>query len=243
MKSVYLNVTKVSNYTFGSEVVGFASKFQNGIAYYVADFGNDTIVMFDKDWNYDKYETYEATRNIIRLGNYLYTLLANRIDKLDFNLNVVNSSSNLVLTRRLLYVPTCNCFYVSNILTIDIFDINLTYLESVSLNGSSPFALRFFNEKVYVSTYNNSVLILQDKKIVDKIINICNATIVYYMFMDHTNHLAMSCNKTFHLYNPNQVKQTSYVPVDSCISKFFGFDLSGRFFILCSIVGRMIVYN
>ena len=243
MKSLFDNPVKsatkvVSNYALSDYVMGFASKFQNGITYYVPDASNISLVVFDKDWNYQRHQIYNFTSAIFRLGGYLYTLLDTRLEKLDFNLNVIKGNSGMQFGFRFAYIPTGNCFYITYPLRIDIYDINFKFIESFSLNNTqyNPWDIKVFNNKVYVGTSNKEILIMENKNIVDVIPNVCINNFISSIYVDYAGYIAVNCMKDYriNLYDPNKVKLGSFISTHGCDSTFSGFDLSGRYVVICS---------
>jgi hypothetical protein len=140
--------------------------------YYVANYGLNHVVIYNEFWEYQTYKTLAGCALIKAVGEELYVAANDYIYKTDKNVNQIKSFANSGATYRgLYYNKTCDCLFATSHShkNIDIFDRNLTHLDSISVGPyGTPYGIDGYKNELFVGTIaaDHKILVIQNKTIV-----------------------------------------------------------------------------
>ncbi len=228
--------------------VGFGMSSSNLIQYYVTEYWQGKIFVFDENWNYvSTKSSFSYVNYMIPVGNYFYITGNGNIYKTDQQLNVLiryDSTGSSPLYRGLYHNSTNDLIYVAPfaLQVIHVFNLYLTLNDSISITPYWPWSINENNNELYVGTNNGMMLVIVNKQII-KQFNGCNQQSVRLnsILFDDFNNMATSCdNKQLYLYNTagtylNKSIQTVPYP------RFIGLDSKSRLVVVTYT--KIILYN
>jgi hypothetical protein len=228
--------------------VGFGMSSSNPIQYYVTEYWQGKIFVFDENWNYiSTKSSFSYVNYMIPVGNYFYITGNDNIYKTDQQLNVLiryDSTRSYTDYRGLYYNSTNNLIYIAAkyLEMIQVYNLNLTLNDSISITPYQPYSIKEHNNELYVGTDNGTMLVISNKQII-KQFNACNGQSVklYSILFDDFNNIATSCdNNQLYLYNKsgsylNKSIQTVPYP------RFIGLDSKSRLVVVTYT--KIILYN
>ncbi len=213
---------------------GFGMSSSNPIQYYVTNYNQHKIFVFDENWNYvSNNSSFPYVTYMIPVGIYFYITGNDNIWKTDQQLNVLikHTVSNNPSYRGLYYNSKNDLIYVApfNLQVIHVFNLNLTLNDSISITPYQPWSINENNNELYVGTNNGTILVIVNKKIINQF-NGCNeqSVLLLSILFDDFNNMATSCdNNQLYLYNTTVNYLNQSIPTVS--SPFnIGFDLKSR---------------
>jgi hypothetical protein len=219
---------------FRDGYMGFGMSSSNPIQYYVTQYWQGKIFVFDENWNYvSNRSSFPYVYYMIPGGNYFYITGNDNIWKTDQQLNVLikHTVSNNPSYRGLYYNSKNDLIYVApfNLQVIHVFNLNLTLNDSISITPYQPWSINENNNELYVGTNNGTILVIVNKKIINQF-NGCNeqSVLLLSILFDDFNNMATSCdNNQLYLYNTTVNYLNQSIPTVS--SPFnIGFDLKSR---------------
>ncbi len=157
---------------------GFASiEDTDNTTYYVFDFYNQIVVMFNEYWEYRNNVSITHFAHAITIDKELYILGDGKIHKRDKNLNLIKEFiNNGVSYRGIYYNKTNDLIYVGTEAsqTIDIFNRDLTLVGNIITPGYAPYAIAEHDNKMYVGTTVGSILIIENGVIIQNFTTVCS---------------------------------------------------------------------
>jgi hypothetical protein len=230
------------------DYVGLGMSSSNLIQYYVTEFWQGKIFVFDENWNYvSTKSSFSYVYYMIPGGNYFYITGNGNIYKTDQQLNVLiryDSTGSFPLYRGLYQNSTNDLIYVAPfaLQVIHVFNLNLTLNDSISITPYRPWSINENNNELYVGTTNGTVLVIVNKQII-KQFNGCNGQSVFLfsILFDDFNNMATSCdNKQLHLYNTAGTYLNKSIPTVSS-PRYIGLDSKSRLVVVTST--QISLYN
>ena len=170
---------------------------------------------------------------MITLNNSFYISSDYKIYKTDKYLNVINQYIKFAAFYRGLYYNSLNnTIYVAgyNISSIDVFDLNLTLVDSIPTLNYQPYSLQGYKNYIYVGVYLSGKLLVIENKVIIKTFSVCSSTPTSIL-IDHYGYMAISCfeQKSSYLYYSANVSYTGRNLTYTVKPYFMNFDSNGRF--------------
>ena len=227
----------ISNFTLIGPT-GFVKQVLNGtIIHYLADRDFDSLDLFTRNWTFIRNLAIAGPRSVYILENFIYLVSHDTLYKLTFDLSIANKTSIFSCSyRRFVFVPTYNHFYVSNdcLNAIEIFNLDLSQVNTIILNTDSPASLDFHAGSVYVGTFSNAILVIENGTLTRRITNICQSASEYInsFYVDFEGNMACACqtDSMIKLYNTNGTFMGLSFKFDEKMS-LISFDDAGRFLV------------
>ena len=194
--------TTISTYSGSSftGLVGFGYLVDTNTTYYALDWQGNKILIFNSNWQYLTYQSFDRPAFMITVNSNLYISSYNNVYKTDKYLNIISQYSNSTTAfdySGLFFSSSTNLIYVAGQInqTIDIFDLNLTLVDSIATPTYQPFSLQGYKNYIYVGTVSGHLLVIENKVII-KIVTVCAGTYMYIIsiLIDHFGYMALSCN-------------------------------------------------
>ena len=219
---------------------GFAMLTSIPIQYYITDFLNNMIFVFDANWNLIMNRSFQKPANIITVGTSLYITSDSIISRTDRNLNVLSqyiASGIVPQYRGIVYNSTNNVIYVVAHFTstVHTFNLNPTLTSSlvVSPMSSYIYSISILNNQWYVGTRAGTIMVIFNNQIT-KQFNACagNSEFIYSILFDGFGKMATACdNRQVYFYDSNGVNLlksflVSNNPLD------IGFDSNLKFYVI-----------
>jgi hypothetical protein len=133
--------------------VGFAISSSNPIRYFVTNYVQNKIYVFDEEWNYvSEKSSFTSVNYIIQVDNYFYITGNQNVWKTDQQLNVLiqlNSTGSTPNYRGIYYNSTNSLIYVAatSLKVINILNLNLTLTHTISTAPYLPWSISFYNNQ------------------------------------------------------------------------------------------------
>ncbi len=205
--------------------------------YYLFQLNSNLVMVFDdENWEYQKnisFLGYSLTY-AIEIENELFLTGDNAVYKTDKSLNVINTSYNAGSHYCGIYFnKTSDLIYVADFTinyNIVVFNRNLTFIEKVKV-GYKPYALADYDDKLFVGTMNGTILVIQNKTVINIYITLCYSTITS-LLIDNEGYMIVTCvsPNAAYIYHTNGTytgkKITTYGN-----PQFINFDTKGRLII------------
>ena len=186
-------------------------KTTNFTAYYVTDYGDNKIHIFDDDWGYIRNKTYNGPIYMIAINSILYITSDILICKTDSNLNLLGQYSlfaNGYMQFGGIYYNNSLIFVVSRwINEIIVFDLDLKRKYFIlTLTRNSLWSIYGYSDQLYVGNNVGNVLIIANKTIINSF-SACNRNTsnVHSISIDSFGYVATSCagSQSIFLYFQN----------------------------------------
>ena len=205
----------------------------NETIYFLLDYNNNTLNLFNIDWVFIKRFAVATPRDIRIVGNYIYLLtLDNGFYKFDMDMNIISHINTTSCQYRFVFVPVCNCFYLSNFCQeqLDMFDLDLNYVGLIPLIGYLFLGINYYDQVLYVGTRTNSILIIQNNTISKIIENVCSVVnSLSSICIDYESNFAVFCNSEKKLFIFDKYGNKMNKSIDILNSpNFIRFDGLGR---------------
>jgi hypothetical protein len=117
--------------------------------------------------------------------------------------------------------------------TIEIFDLNPSLNQTISVSSYTPRSITEFNNQLYVGTSNGTILVIVNKA-VSRLSNGCGGNYVYItsLLFDQNGILSTLCDgHNIYSYYPNgTLLRTGLVTASK--PQYMGFDSKGRFIVI-----------
>ena len=163
--------------------LNFADDFEivkrNGTFYYLADEGNNRIVIFNQSWSFVSSKNISGPRSIKLHGNNFYVASRIFFFKTDLDLNIIvqlNSSNPSNYFNEVIYDSVNSVFMCpisdsnSVIQGFYYFDENLTLLYSHSLKSETPttghFSVQMSNGLYYSAAYGGQLKVFDNRTVI-----------------------------------------------------------------------------
>ena len=227
-------------------MVGLGYLVDSNTTYYALDWAGNKIIIYDSNWQYLAFKNFTGPAYMITVNNNLYISCDKNIYKMDKYLNLISQyNTSQVYYRGLYYNSTSNKIYVAGqlSLTIDVFDLNLTLVDSISTLNYQPFSLQGYKNYIYAGTYNSSYLLVIENKVIIQTYRVCSATFLTYILIDHFGYMALSCyfEKKVYLYFSSNVSNTYKSLTYAVNPNVITFDSNGHFVLLSDF--QIDIYN
>ena len=202
-------------------------------SYYILDTNESLILKFNDNWEYVGNMNVSSPNYMISVNNeHLFITSDEGIIKMNVDLDLIQTYNSLAYIG-ICYNETNNTFMVvSNLLKqIDIFNLNLTIVDTISLSKYSPWSIEKNNNKLYVGTITSEILVIENKVILQKL-EICMGvtSFINSILIDQYDYMAVVCGAedVLHLYYTNG----SWVGISWVVystPEYIGYDSNGRF--------------
>ena len=150
----------------------------------------------------------------------------------------------MVFYRGLYYNSSNNTIYVAGQLsqTIDVFDLNLTLVDSISTSTYNPFALQGYKNYIYVGTVSGLILVIENKVILITV-KACGDIFLTSILIDHFGFMALSCfyDQKAYLYYSLNVSYTGISMALAVNPHSINFDSNGYFIVISP--SQIDIYN
>jgi hypothetical protein len=208
--------------------------------YFVANYNEDSIMVFDKNWYFvgEVFGFYKPCY-IIAVEDYLLITGDKYVWKTDMNLNYLiqyTSNDAILKFRGLYHYSQDNSLYIVSYVmkNIQIFDLDLGMSGGyISVSPYKPWSINGIDDKIYVGT-SVGVLLLVDQAGIAYIFNACDGQMVLILsiLIDKFDHMTTSCqNNHLYLYDMNGNYLFQNMLLDSS-GYDIGYDSLSRFVIV-----------
>ncbi len=232
---------------------GFAISSSNPIRYYVTNFYQKQILVYDEDWNYVYLNSINNNVYYIIRGGYFFyitgmtaTFSGSIILKTDQQLNILITyvCSNCGY-QGIYYNSTFDSIYVAaaSMQVIHVFNFNLALTDTIATVPYNPWAINVYNNQLYVGTSNGTILVIENKQII-KQFNGCNgqSTTLKFILFDQFDNIAAACV----IFSPLYLLKTTGNYLNKNIptvnyANYIGFDSKSRLVVLTN--NLILVYN
>lgn len=209
--STKLFFTNYSGHSFRG-IIGFGKLIDLNSTYYVADYYDTRVIMFDENWNYLAYKSFSNPCYIITVNCTLYITGDNNVFKTDKDLNILKqfNASGSPLYRGIEFNQSNKVIFVASCTypRIDIFDLNLTLSDNINTSPYRPYALHINENLLYAGdSVNGYVLLIWNKAIIN-VFRGCSSAYVTGILIDIYGFIATSCFN-FAKLNLTQLNGTS----------------------------------
>ncbi len=213
---------------------GFGMKTSNPIQFYITNYVESKIFIFDEDWNYASNKPFKKVNYMISIENFFWITGDVNIWKTDEELNILiqyNSTGYNFGYSGLYFNSKSNLIYVVSysLNLIKEFNLNVT-VNNISIETPYyPWSINGYNNQLYVSTESGMIFVIVDKQIMRNF-NGCNGKNfqIYSLLFDEYDNMATACdNFQLYLYNRNgdYLNKTIQTVDYPC---FIGFDFKSR---------------
>ncbi len=202
-------------------------------SYYVIDSLANIIFLLNDNYGYITKKTFSNPNYIVNVNSSLYITGGSNIWKTDKYLNILITYStttvhnyNIILfncTENLIYVaPSAHNYF-------QVFDLNLTLYNNVSVSPHNPRSLAEYDNELYVGTLADFVLVVVNKAII-RSFTACSGSRLSSMVFDEFGLMAIACrdNNLVKLFYSNGTYTTKSLATTN-IPVYVGFDTKGRF--------------
>ena len=220
-----------------TRTLGFGMMIDFNVTYYVADFRGNTIFILNDEWKYLTSKSFSNPAYMITIDNNLYIVCNSYLYKTDKYLNILNTyqPTSSPSYRGIYYNSTSRLIYTvgESSKTIEIFDLNPSLNQNISVSSYTPRSITEFNNQLYVGTSNGTILVIVNKA-VSRLSNGCGGNYVYItsLLFDQNGILSTLCDgHNIYSYYPNgTLLRTGLVTASK--PQYMGFDSKGRFIVI-----------
>ncbi len=216
---------------------GFGMMIDFNVTYYVADFFGNTIFILNDEWKYLTSKSFSNPAYMITIDDNLYIICDSYLYKTDKYLNILNTyqPTSSPSYRGIYYNSTSRLIYTvgESSKTIEIFDLNPSLNQTISVSSYTPRSISEFNNQLYVGTSNGTILVIVNKA-VSRLFNGCGGSYVYItsLLFDQNGILSTLCNghNVFSYYSNGTLLRTGFVTASN--PQYMGLDSKGRFIVI-----------
>ena len=229
-------INKYSGISF-SYLVGFGYLVDSNTTHYVLDWSGNKIIIFDENWQYLTFQSFNNPAFMISVNNGLYISANNFIYKTDKYLNKTNQYYSASAGYRGLYFnSTNNTITVTDYQNkkIDTFYLNLSLVDSIPTPTYQPYSMQGYRNYIYVGTLSGHLLVIENRAIL-RILNVCNPNIyLTSILIDHFGYMSLSCvhDKKAYLYYSSNSSYTGMSLTYTVSPWYLNFDSNGRFVLI-----------
>ncbi len=202
------------------------------ITYYITDNIGSIIYLLNDNYDYITKKSFSQPAFIVTMNSNLYISGDRNIWKTDKYLNILQTHSESGSYRGIYYNCTENLIYVAAAAYdyFQVFNINLTLNDSVSVSPKKPYSFSEYKSELYVGTTDSNVLVIVEKTIIRNFTVCSSNAFVTSIVTDYSGLMAISCKENYlvNLYYSNgtftgKKLTTPYYPY------YVGFDSKGYF--------------
>jgi hypothetical protein len=212
-------------------------------SYYVVDYYAGVFLLND-NYGYIAKKTFSKPNYIVNVNSSLYITGDSNIWKTDkyLNISITYSTTTVHNYNGILFNCKENLIYVApyTYTYFQVFDLNLSLHNNVSVSPHNPRSLAEYNNELYVGTMVNLVLVVVNKAII-RSFTACSSTRVGSMIFDEFGLMAIACrdDNLVKLFHSNGTYTTKNF-VSTTKPMYAGFDSKGRFVI--SLTTQLDIY-
>ena len=215
-------------------MLGFGS-FKN--SYYFLDNSKSRIYIFDESFNFSSYKTISNPAYMVVIGDTFYITGNSKIYKTDTNFNILNqyNPTSTSCYRGIYYNSSNSLIYAVafKLNLIQLFSLNLTLNDSINTQSFIPYAITSYNNQLYVGTANGSILVIENKIIVNSF-NACAGKMasINSVLIDQYGEIATTCssNKVY-FYDSKRNYMNKSISTHT-YPRFITFDSQNRFLVI-----------
>ena len=225
-----------------SGLEGFGYLDDSNKTYYVMDYFANRIIIFDSNWQYLTFQSLDAPSYMITVNNNLYISSDNNVFKTDKYLNIISQYNSVAAGYLgLYYNSSSNTIYVAgyNKYAIDVFDLNLNLVDSISTSNYYPVSIHGYKNYIYVGTGTGELIVIENK-VINQTFSVCTVTLLSIQIDDY-GYMAFSCDQTAYLYYSANLSYTGMNTTYDVQPKFINFDSNGRFIVVSDY--QIDIYN
>ena len=196
--------------TYGGNQFGCLKAFtfmsDNSTTYYVNDYCNGNVLIFNQNWNYltFKFISYYLEYSMV-INNYLYlTAYSFGIFKTDKYLNIIGNYVSDYF-EGMYYNSSSNSIFVASYYDNRIVELtlDLSFISSIDTNYYMPFSINGANNKLYVGTFEGDILVLINRKISQVYLG-CKSIGSYFtassILFDNYGNVGVNCYSSYDNY-------------------------------------------
>jgi hypothetical protein len=213
-------------------------------SYYVADWSTSNIFLLNENYGYVTKKTFSKPNYIVNVNLSLYITGDSNIWKTDkyLNISITYSTTTVHNYNGILFNCKENLIHVApyTYTYFQVFDLNLSLHNNVSVSPHNPRSLAEYNNELYVGTMVNLVLVVINKTII-RSFTACSSTRVSSMIFDEFGLMAIACRDDYlvKLFHSNGTYTTKNF-VSTTKPMYAGFDSKGCFVI--SLTTQLDIY-
>jgi hypothetical protein len=201
-------------------------------------------LVFDENWEYQKNISFvnDSLAYAIEIENEIYLTGDHAVYKTDKSLNIINAFyNNGSEYRGIYYNKTSDLIYVADFTIfycISVFNRNLTLIESINI-GNKPYGLADYDDKLFVGTMNGTILVIQNKIVINTYSTICNY--ITSLLVDNDGYIIIACvsPQSAYIYHTNGTNTGKKITTYGN-PQFINFDSKGR--LIISSTGQFNIY-
>jgi hypothetical protein len=190
-----------------NHLVDFETIVDNNVtSYYAVDYGAGKIIRFNENWEFLSIKTL-AGCFIKLVENEFFISSDSGILKTDKDLNILKTFSSGTVYRGLYYNESSKNIFVvkrdANL--IEIFNKNLTLLDSISTGSYPPFGLNGYKNELFVGTRTGNILVIQNQTITKVYNTLCSGDRLPSFLFDNNGYMSVQCygGTSSHIYHIN----------------------------------------
>lgn len=218
--------------------------------YYIAS--NKRLIVFDTNWQYRFDIVIGETFSMVFVDNHVYFGGLNKVRKYSvYSTSWSIQDQPIISSASFMNVAFSDIDYdeiAEQLITIDKsakivyrFGKNLSLIDSLVLT-QRPYCLKVNNNKIFIGTYSNSILIIDNKSIINTYsgIGVIKSNYITSIAFDKNGYLLASCDddKALLLYDKNMIK-VNYMIKINLVAYSIHIDSKGR---LIVIAGDIMIY-
>ncbi len=204
-------------------------------SYYITNEYGQAIYILNDNYDYVSRKTFIYSGCMVTINSSLYITGSHNIWKTDKYLNIlITHTESGAYYYGIYFNCTNNFIYVAPTVYsyIQVFDLNLTFNHTISVDPNNPRSFSEFNNELYVGTSQSIVLVIVNKIVIRSFTG-CSSGPLYSLVADNYGLIAIACfsDHLFNLYyyNGTSTGKSLAAPVHPT---YVGFDSKGRFVFL-----------
>ena len=228
-----ISITLLNGITFGW-LQGFGMMIDSNTSYYALDWSGNTVFLLNENYDYVTKNTFPLAAYILTVNSNIFLTGQNNIWKTDKYLNVLITYSESGVYKDIFFNCTENLIYVAALgyTYFQVFDGNLTLVNTVSIAPSNPRSFCEYNNELYVGTLQGLVYVIANKAYIRTFTG-CSSASVSSIVSDSFGYIMTSCESTsvINLYYYNGTFTGNSLNTPS-LAYYVGYDSKGRFVLL-----------
>ena len=225
---------------------GFNYLVDSNTTYYVMDWTANRIIIYNSNWQYLNFKSLYRPAHMITVNNNLYISGDQNVFKTDKYLKIISQyNTSQVYYRGLYFNSSNNKIYVAGQLSqkIDVFDLNLTLVDSISTLNYLPYSVQGYKNYIYVGTFNSSYLLVIENKVIIQTYRVCSGIFLTSIIIDYFGYMAVSCynDQKVYFYYSSNVSYTGIKNTYAVQPHFISFDSNGHFLLFTKT--QIYIYN